>query len=46
VISREIHIEEVASATRASMPDVAFVGLGESSEHALLLISEFVRQAF
>jgi AmiR/NasT family two-component response regulator len=45
VVSREVDIEQVATATRASMPDVAFVGLGESSEHALALISEIVKEA-
>jgi response regulator NasT len=46
VIAREIHVEEVAQVTARERPDVALVGLGESSEHALALISEIVRGAF
>jgi response regulator NasT len=46
VIAREIHVDEVASVTARVRPDVALVGLGESSEHALSLISEIVRGAF
>jgi response regulator NasT len=46
VIAREIDVEEVAHVTARERPDVALVGLGESSEHALALISEIVRGAF
>lgn len=46
VIAREIRVEEVAAVTARERPDVALVGLGESSEHALQLISEIVRGAF
>jgi AmiR/NasT family two-component response regulator len=46
VIGREIHVDEVSRVTARERPDVALVGLGESSEHALLLISEIVRGAF
>jgi AmiR/NasT family two-component response regulator len=46
VIAREIHVSEVAAVTARERPDVAFVGLGESAEHALELISEIVSQAF
>ena len=35
VIAREIHVCEVAAVTARERPDVALVGLGESSEHAL-----------
>lgn len=45
VIAREIHVAEVASATARELPDVAFVGLGVSSEHALQLIGEIVHEA-
>jgi AmiR/NasT family two-component response regulator len=46
VIAREIHVNEVGAVTARERPDVALVGLGESSEHALQLISEIVRGAF
>jgi response regulator NasT len=46
VIAREIHVADVAQVTARERPDVALVGLGESSEHALALISEIVRGAF
>jgi AmiR/NasT family two-component response regulator len=46
VIAREIHVDEVGAVTARERPDVALVGLGESSEHALQLISEIVRGAF
>jgi AmiR/NasT family two-component response regulator len=46
VIAREIHVSEVAAVTARERPDVAFVGLGESAEHALDLISEIVGGAF
>ena len=45
VIAREIHVKEVGPATAREHPDVALVGLGESSVHALELISEIVREA-
>jgi len=45
VIAREIYVKEVGSATARENPDVALVGLGSSSEHALDLISEIVREA-
>jgi AmiR/NasT family two-component response regulator len=45
VIAREIDVEDVGSATVRERPDVALVGLGSSSEHALALISEIVREA-
>jgi AmiR/NasT family two-component response regulator len=38
-------VDEVAVVTRREQPDVALVGLGDSSEHALELIERIVRQA-
>ena len=46
VIAREIYVKEVGAVTAREHPDVALVGLGSSSEHALDLISEIVREAF
>ena len=46
VIAREIRVTQVAAVTARERPDVALVGLGESSEHALQLITEIVRGAF
>jgi response regulator NasT len=45
VIAREIYVKDVGSATARERPDVALVGLGLSSEHALDLITEIVREA-
>jgi response regulator NasT len=45
VISRELEVSEVAEATEREQPDLAFVGLGVSGEHALDMISEIVREA-
>jgi AmiR/NasT family two-component response regulator len=45
VIAREIYVKEVGAVTAREQPDVALVGLGASSEHALELISEIVREA-
>ena len=45
VIAREIDVEDVGPATARERPDVALVGLGESSEHALELIDKIVREA-
>jgi response regulator NasT len=45
VIAREIYVKEVGSATARERPDVAIVGLGVSSDHALELIGEIVREA-
>ena len=45
MIARETDVTEVAALTAREHPDVALVGLGESSEHALGLISEIVREA-
>jgi AmiR/NasT family two-component response regulator len=46
VIARTVRVEDVGALTALERPDVALVGLGESSEHALQLISEIVRGAF
>src|SRR6187399_2729163 len=45
VIAREIDVKEVGPVTAKEHPDVALVGLGLSSEHALDLIGEIVREA-
>ena len=45
VIAREIDVSEVGPVTAKEQPDVALVGLGLSSEHALELIGEIVREA-
>jgi AmiR/NasT family two-component response regulator len=45
VIAREIDVEDVGSVTARERPDVALVGLGESSQHALDLIDKIVREA-
>ncbi len=45
VIAREIEVEDVGNVTARERPDVALVGLGESSEHALELIDKIVREA-
>jgi len=45
VIAREIYVKDVGAATERERPDVALVGLGLSSEHALDLITEIVRES-
>ena len=45
VIAREIDVEDVGPVTARERPDVALVGLGESSAHALELIDKIVREA-
>ena len=45
VIAREIEVEDVGPLTARERPDVALVGLGESSDHALALIDKIVREA-
>src|SRR6188508_1925189 len=45
VTAREIYVKEVGAATEREHPDVALVGLGLSSEHALELIAEIVHEA-
>jgi CheY-like chemotaxis protein len=45
VIAREVDVREVAAVTSREHPDVALVGLGLSSDHALELIGEIVHEA-
>jgi response regulator NasT len=45
VIAREIDLRDVAAVTVRERPDVALVGLGDSSQHALELIEKIVREA-
>jgi AmiR/NasT family two-component response regulator len=45
VIARAIDVEDVGPVTARERPDVALVGLGESSEHALGLIEKIVHEA-
>jgi AmiR/NasT family two-component response regulator len=45
VIAREIDVEDVGVVTARERPDVALVGLGASSDHALGLIDKIVREA-
>jgi len=45
VIAREIDVREVGAVTAKERPDVALVGLGLSSDHALELIAEIVHEA-
>ena len=45
VIAREIYVKEIGAVTARERPDVALVGLGLHSEHALDLIGEIVREA-
>jgi response regulator NasT len=45
VIARSVQVTEVGAVTARERPDVALVGLGVSSKHALDLISEIVHEA-
>src|SRR5215218_5923003 len=45
VIAREIEVEDVGAVTARERPDVALVGLGESSEHALSLVEKIVQES-
>jgi AmiR/NasT family two-component response regulator len=45
VIAREIDVTAVAAVTAREHPDVALVGLGLSSQHALELIEQIVRES-
>ena len=45
VIAPQIEVTAVGPVTAREQPDVAFVGLGESSEHALELIEQIVHEA-
>jgi response regulator NasT len=45
VLAPQIEVSEVGLVTAREQPDVALVGLGESSEHALELIEQIVHEA-
>jgi AmiR/NasT family two-component response regulator len=45
VIARAIDVTDVGAVTARERPDVALVGLGESSQHALELIEQIVQEA-
>jgi AmiR/NasT family two-component response regulator len=45
VLAPQIEVSEVGPVTAREQPDVAFVGLGESSQHALELIEQIVHEA-
>jgi response regulator NasT len=45
VIARKVDVEDVGALTARERPDVALVGLGASSDHALGLIERIVREA-
>ena len=45
VIARSIEVAQVGDVTQREQPDVALVGLGESSQHALELIEQIVHEA-
>jgi AmiR/NasT family two-component response regulator len=45
VIAREIEVEDIGVVTARERPDVALVGLGDSSQHALDMIDKIVRQS-
>ena len=45
VIAREVDVADVGVVTARERPDVALVGLGKSSEHALVMIDMIVQEA-
>ncbi len=45
VIAREVDVGDVGPVTARERPDVALVGLGASSDHALALVEKIVREA-
>jgi AmiR/NasT family two-component response regulator len=45
VIAREIDVKDVGAVTARERPEVALVGLGQSSQHALALIDKIVHEA-
>ena len=45
MIAREIDVADVGAVTARERPDVALVGLGTSSDHALGMIEKIVREA-
>ncbi len=46
VVMSSTSVSDVAAETAETRPDVALVGLGESSDHALELVSEIVSEAY
>ncbi len=45
VIAREFDVAQVGELTRREQPDLAFVGLGDDSQHALDMITRIVNEA-
>ena len=45
VVAGSVEVEEIGATTRREHPDVALVALGESSEHALEMITKVVHEA-
>jgi response regulator NasT len=45
VIAREIEVDDVGAVTARERPDVALVGLGAGSDHALTLIEKIVQES-
>ena len=45
VIAREVDVNDVGAVTARERPDVALVGLGASSDHALELIEKIVQES-
>ena len=45
VIAREIDVDDVGAVTARERPDIALVGLGESSKHALELVTTIVHES-
>ena len=45
VVASEIDVQDVGAVTARERPDVALVGLGKSSDHALDLIDKIVKEA-
>ena len=45
VMARSIDVNDVGAVTARERPDVALVGLGESSDHALMLIEKIVQDS-
>src|SRR3954466_12235720 len=45
VIARSVEVDEVGAVTAQERPDVALVGLGASSDHALTLIEKIVQES-
>jgi response regulator NasT len=45
IVAAAVDLDEIGPVTRRELPDVALVGVGESSEHALELITKIVHEA-